>query len=264
MSFKQNLIVKMEIDHLAGEIIASWGTPGSGRRLDRAVVQRLMAHTQWQPRRERDLELYLSEGAGGPAEVLVLDNDLSVYRAAPEEVALRKSPTVKEMISIRNVIKILNDRDVVVSKRETSVDRIRQEAIARLDLDFTPRDIEALAQEGIAALEAQDTQAIDLILSLFGELLGYTAPPAPLQQAHRRMLGRTERRPDGSWQCGPLVIANPDDHSLGMLVEPVLSNDPDHLARIKRIAAGQEQAEVEGKAVFEHMARQVLAGLPKT
>jgi hypothetical protein len=74
----------------------------------------------WSRRQERDLVLFLETDGPGQTRILVLDNDLSIYNTSVDDVVLRKSPTVKEMVNIRNAIKILNDKDVVTSKKEVS------------------------------------------------------------------------------------------------------------------------------------------------
>jgi hypothetical protein len=81
----------------------------------------------------------------GKTRILVLDNDLTIYHTTVEDVVLRKSPTVKEMVSIRNAIKILNDKDVVISKKEASLKTIRDICIDQLDLHYTAADIDGIA-----------------------------------------------------------------------------------------------------------------------
>ena len=62
-------------------------------------------------------------------KVLVFDNELALYHSTVDDVALRKSPEWKEMVSIRNVRRILNDQDVVVSKGKESIRRIYGNAL---------------------------------------------------------------------------------------------------------------------------------------
>ena len=62
-------------------------------------------------------------------KVLVFDNELALYHSTVDDVALRKSPEWKEMVSIRTVRRILNDQDVVVSKGKESIRRIYDNAL---------------------------------------------------------------------------------------------------------------------------------------
>ena len=49
---------------------------------------------------------------------------------------MRKSPTIKEMISIRNAFKIINDKDVKISTKDESLKTIQKECIDLIDLSF--------------------------------------------------------------------------------------------------------------------------------
>jgi len=107
MSFKENLLKKIRIDKLADQIISTIGPIDSEKKVDKQAMRTLIEMAPYEMRKERDLELYIKKN--GPEEkkrILVLDNDLSIYHTNMEDVALRKSPTVKEMVSIKNIIKI--------------------------------------------------------------------------------------------------------------------------------------------------------------
>ncbi|MGD9330546.1 MAG: hypothetical protein PVJ53_04490, partial [Desulfobacterales bacterium] len=136
MSFKDNLRKKIEINDLAKRIVASMGPPNSGRRIDKDLVRKLLAEGGYEKLVQRDMELYRLPPLADEPRLLVLDNDLAIYRTSVDDVVLRKSPVVKEMLNIRNVIKILNDADVVISKKEVSLNTLREELIAELDLTF--------------------------------------------------------------------------------------------------------------------------------
>ena len=90
---------------------------------------------------------------------------------------LRKSPLVKEMLSIGNIRRILNDQDVVVSKKDASVETLRRAAIAALDLSFTRADIEEIGLDGIGSLESRYSEGVCECLELFGQMLGYVQAP---------------------------------------------------------------------------------------
>jgi hypothetical protein len=130
MSFKDQLRKKIEINALAARIMASMGPPDSGRRVDKDLVRQLLAEGGYEKIVERDMELYRLSPSGDKPRLLVLDNDLPIYGTGVEDVVLRKSPVVKEMLNIRNVMKILNDADVVISKKDVSLNTLREELIA--------------------------------------------------------------------------------------------------------------------------------------
>lgn len=141
MSFKDNLRKKIEINALVNRIKASMGPPDSGRRVDKELVRKLMTEGSYERIVARDMELYRLPPLENKPRLLVIDNDLSIYRTSVDDVVLRKSPVVKEMLNIRNVIKILSDADVVVSKKDVSLNTLQEELVAGLDLRFTAEDI---------------------------------------------------------------------------------------------------------------------------
>jgi len=117
--------------------------------------------------------LYYKESNEEKRSILVLDNDLSIYHTTIDDVVLRKSPYVKEMVSIKNVIKILNDGDVVVSKKEESVKAIQKECIDMLDLSFDENDLAEIEKSGSFFRLAQFRYAVEQ-QSAAGKLLFVT------------------------------------------------------------------------------------------
>ena len=164
MSFKENLLKKIAIDKLTRKVLSTVGSPESGRKLDRDAMRDLLTMGSFTFKQERDLDLYLLDTDEDKSKILVLDNELAVYHTTLEDVALRKSPTIKEMLSIRNAIKILNDSDVVVSKREESVKTVRNACIQLLDLSFEKSDLDAITSDGTASLENRYTDSIEELL----------------------------------------------------------------------------------------------------
>lgn len=78
-----------------------------------------------------------------------MDNGLAIYHTTIDDVALRKSPTLKEVVSFRNARKILSDGDVRVSKRTNPVRIVKEMLIDELDLSYTDADIDGIAYEGL-------------------------------------------------------------------------------------------------------------------
>ena len=137
MGFRENLLKKIQIEDLAQGILRSIDPQDSAKRMDREAMRQLLEMSTYSYRKERDLDLYMLN----EKEILALDNELKIYRTTAEDIGLRKSPTIKEMVSFRNAIKILNDKDVVVSRKSDTVLRIRSELVAALDLSFAAADI---------------------------------------------------------------------------------------------------------------------------
>jgi len=249
MSFKNNLLEKIEIDRLADSVVASIGPPGGGKKIDREAMWRLLEKSSFSHEKHRDLDLFITD-AGGIRQVLVLDNDLAIYQTGIADVAMRKSPTVKEMLNIRNIVKILNDTDVVISKKEASVRAVQQSAVDRLDLSFDASDIDDIRRQGSASLENGYAEGIKESLDMFAELLGYKNAPPPLQASHRRILGRFT----GASLFGPVVIHDQVENRLMLIDREMDDSDPHAMESYHRIISGKEDAPVQGIQVFDFLA----------
>ena len=177
MSFRENLLKKIRIKFLGRNILASMGSVDSGKRTDINAVRELLGMSPYTHHKERDLDLYVQKTDGEKYRIIVLGNDLPMYLTTVADVAMRRSPTVKEMISIRNAIKILNDTDVVVKKGPETLETIQKECIDLLDLSYKKADLIAIAEDGAASLENAYQDGVIESLSLFGELLGFQHPP---------------------------------------------------------------------------------------
>ena len=258
MAFKENLLKKIEIDALAGKILDTLGPVESGRRIDKKVVRKLLAMTDFEVRKERDLELYVRGNDPDRQMVLVLDNELPLYHTHVGDVLLRKSPTVKEMISVRNAIKILNDKDVVVSKKNDTVIRIQKELVEQLDLSFEPADLDAIARDGVDSLQNQYTDGVIEALALFGELLGYKPAPAGFSAAHHEIIGRVAPLTGGQVLFGPMVIFNKMKNELKYFDIKASRTDQNRMALLQEVMKGRQKADMEGPDVFFALKERVL------
>lgn len=254
MSFKENLLQKIEIDALTRSVLESIGPPGSGRKVDKEAMRGLLDHGTFTHRQERDLNLYLFTEPPMDGHILVLDNELAIYRTSVEDVLLRKSPTVKEMLSIRNAIKILSDGDVVVSKREDSVLTARRYVIDDLDLSYRRQDLDALADEGAAAFERGEGDGVAAVLQLFAEILDYQTPPRAFRIQHHVLYGKAAQTDDGAVQYGPLAVYSYAKHRLAYIDRSVHSTDKANIAWLNDVARGDGEAALEGAGVFTALA----------
>jgi len=257
MAFKDNLRKKIEINDLAGRIAASIGPPDSGRRIDKDLVRKLLAEGDYEKIVARDMEMYRLPPREGEMRLLVLDNDLPIYKTSVEDVVLRKSPVVKEMLNIRNVIKILNDGDVVISKKDESLETLRGELIDGLDLRFTREDVEDLVYDGRSALENRYGEGVQETLRLLADLLGYVPAPKALQIPHTKVWGVSGEEA-GKRQFGPLVIYDPMHHTLKRIQDPIHLSDPEDMARYEAVATKSAAPDEKGGDVFQALGRDVL------
>jgi hypothetical protein len=257
MSFKENLLKKIQIDTLAEKVIASWGTPGSGKRIDKDAMRDLLEMSPYSYQKKRDLDLYVRQGEGEKQKILVLDNELPIYMTSVEDVVIRKSPYVKEMVSLRNVIKILKDSDVKISIKDESVITVQQECIGQLDLSYGASDIEDMAKDGAASLENKYSEGVSENLALLAELLAYQTAPKVFKARHCEVCGAVAEGSAGEIQFGPIVIFSRIDNSLMLMEEQISNFDKAKVNYFREVAAGKQKADIEGPDVFRYLKQKV-------
>ncbi len=258
MSFKENLFKKIKIDSISKVVLNSIGPSDSGKKVDKETMRKLLEMSPYKLSRERDLDLYIKEADNGIEKILVLDNDLAIYKTTAEDVGMRKSPTVKEMLSIRNVIKILNDKDVVISKKEESLKTIQNELIEMIDLSFNKSDIEEIEKDGLDALAKWDADGVMECLSLFAELLGYRSPPKPMKIINHIVMGSLTKKESGEIMFGPVVIYSTTNNYLKLIDKQIGSLDKTNIELMHHIAVGKEAAPFEGPLVFQYLKEEVF------
>jgi len=251
MSFKENILKKIEINGLVDKVLLSFKHQDNSPKIDKAAMQRLLELSRYQYTHKRDLDLYVKAEVSGTERIVVLDNELCLYRTSIDDVVLRKSPTIKEMISIRNAIKILNDSDVVVSKKDATVKTVQMECIDMLDLTCDRSDIEAIASDGRIALEIEDPQEVLECLIIFSELLDYNLPPPGFLVSDHEVRGALVPKENGEILYGPIVIYSSSRNRLKMIAEPISSMDKQKKEFVRHVAMGKEKASAEGPFVFQ-------------
>ena len=258
MSFKENLLTKLKIDHLADKVIASIAPVESGSKVDKDAMRSLLEMSPYQHQKERDLDLYIEDIDQVQKKIFVLDNELPIYLTTIDDVVMRKSPLIKEMVKIRNIIKILKDTDVKLSRKEDSVKAIQKACIDRLDLSFTASDIDELARDGRASLERDYTDGVIECLELFGELLDYRSAPKAFQLGRHKIMGVLTPKAGGEVLYGPIVIYSLIHGTLKLIEEQTSNFDKAKMELVQQIAAGRQKAAVEGPEVFEYLKNSVL------
>jgi hypothetical protein len=209
--------------------------------------------------KRRDLELYFRQLEPGIGEILVLDNELPLYgKTTLDDVTLRKSPELKEMISIRNVIKILHQSDVIMSKGRDALRYVRDRALDLLDLRFEEKDIEEMANDGIDALAREDSEVVMETLDLFVELLGYESVPAAVLVDDCVMFGSRHEAEDGKEAFGPIIMYNDRANILRLIEGTVHVDDPVEQEVIPQVALGEVEPDAEGDRVFRFLKEAVM------
>ena len=263
MAFKENLLKKIRINQLSQKVLQSIGPVESGLKLDKDAMRSLLELGPYQYQKERDLDLYIDQSDDGQTNILVLDNELPIYNTTIEDVVIRNSPYTKEMLNIRNIIKILKDSDVKLSRKEASVKIVQKKCIDRLDLTYTESDIAAIAKEGSDSLENSYTDGIIESLSLFSEMLGYQSPPKALRIPHQEIFGTLSEKAGGELLYGPMVALDRVDNSLRMIDDQISNMDRAKIGFFQKVIQGKEKAAAEGVEVFRYLKEAVLKQPPK-
>jgi len=253
MSFKENLLTQIKINKMAQQVIASIGPIDSGRKIDKKIMRELLEMADYSYKRKRDLDLYIEDPDAKKTRILVLDNDLAIYNTSVYDVAMRKSPTVKEMMNPFNVVKILKDSDVVISKKEDSVKSIQRECIAKLDLSFKSSDLDEISKDGLASLENGYSDGVIECLDLFAEILHYKNAPKVFRIGHHKITGAWDKKESGEEIFGPMVLYSMMHNTLKLVDRQVGSFDKEGVEFVQRVASSQEKASVEGSDVFQYL-----------
>lgn len=253
MSFRENIQKKIRVNLLAQKVSQSLIPKGDVHRVDKESMTELLETAGYRLIEIRDLKLYAPENEEVPTEIIVLDNGLATYRTDIEDVAMRKSPTLKEMVSIRNVIKILKDDDVVIGRKGETVERVRNSCLAGLDLSFTESDLEALRLDGAASLEGGYADGVIEAVEIFSELLGYQSPPKAFKLRHFTVTGEISKHTADEIVYGPVVMFDMIHKTLKMIDTPINTSDEEKVEYYRMVADDKKQAPLEGIDVFKHL-----------
>ncbi|MBW1814368.1 MAG: hypothetical protein JRJ39_12055 [Deltaproteobacteria bacterium] len=221
-------------------------------------MRSILELSPYKARKERDLELYIQETNTNQKKIIVLDNELPIYNTTIEDVALRKSPTIKEMVNIRNAIKIINDKDVKTSRKEESLKIIQKECIDMIDLSFEKSDLDEIENDGVISLERGYPEGVIESISLFAELLGYTEAPKAFKINHCKLFGALTKKENKEMLLGPIVIYNIMHNTIKLIDESISSVKEFQMKHLHNIATEKEKAVKEGASVIKHLKDEII------
>jgi len=257
-TFQKNLLQKIELDRLAARVAASIVSGETRKPIDKEAMRSLLESSPYKHRHERDLDLYIKPAGDELQMILVLDNELPIFHSTVEDVVTRRSPRTLEMWKISTIRSILVDSDIKKSTREDSVNAVLADAVARLDLSYTDKDIKDMAREGMAWLAGKESGEVAKILAMFAELLGYKKPPGPFGLAQTICYGVAAPGRGKDTLFGPMVLYRPAVNLLVWVDRTFSSSDREQLEALWEIAAGRTSMQVTGDAVFEKLQADVL------
>jgi len=258
MSFKENLKTKIKLDRLLQKLVSTIREPPGKWWLDKVLTQELLDMTDFEHKKFRDLHLYTRPLEGEILEVLVFDNELPIYHTRVADVALRKSPRWQEMFSIRNIKKIMNHHDVLVSKGKESLERIYVNALDLLDLTHTGDDLMLLLEDVRKGIDQKSIEQIQESFDLFFELLDFQ--PLSLGGLETNLQIFAGPKPNGGAVPAfeHLILFDEETLSLGLKKGPFSPKSASDLAWVIKYARGEEPADLKGINVFEFLVEMAL------
>ncbi|CAD7773640.1 MAG: hypothetical protein KIIPBIDF_00469 [Candidatus Methanoperedenaceae archaeon GB50] len=149
MGLKEQLKEKMFLDKLYASALEKIRRHEGKIMAAKEAVLNFLKKNHYELKETRELKIYTHD-----KDIVVLDNELPIYRHTTiEDVAMRRNPTIKEMVSFTNIKKILVNSDIAFKKRLEAVDYLYKKALSQLDLKGTPFEIKQIFKETILAYE---------------------------------------------------------------------------------------------------------------
>ena len=261
MAFKDNILLKIKMDRLAENVYRSL-KPMSEKptKIHRESMEELLALNGYTYTSERFMDIYTKTQPNGDTWILVLDNELPLYNTSMEDVLLRKNPTLKEMISIKNAIKILKDSDVIISKKDDTVNHLYHAVIGPLDLSYTAQDISAVAKDGIDAWREWATEEVLRCIDIFSEVLSLTTLTRPFTMDKCLFKGRINTEELTKF-FEYILIYDSLRNQLMLFDQPVEEKDEKAIQAVLDMAMGKRKCNVEGQDVFQYLETKAIEQL---
>ena len=258
MSFKDNLKGKIKLDRLLQKLVSTIREPPGKRWLDKVLTQELLDMTDLKHEKVSYLHLYIRPLEGEIMEVLVFDNELPIYHTTVADVALRKSPHWKQMFSIRNIKKIMNDQDVIISKGKESLKRLHANAMALLDLTYTRDDLTLLLEDASQGLDQKSIGQIQDSFDLFFELLDFQPVSFGVPEQDLQIFAGPKFNDGAVPAFEHLILFDEETLSLGLKKGAFSPQSDSDLTWVISYARSEEPADLKGIDVFKFLVQLAL------
>jgi len=258
MSFKENLKAKINLDRLLHKLVSTIREPPGKRWLDKVLTQELLDMTDLKHEKVSYHHLYIRPLEGEIMEVLVFDNELPIYHTTVADVALRKSPYWQQMFSIKNIRKIMNDQDVIISKGKESLKRLHANAIALLDLTYTRDDLTLLLEDARQGLDQKSFAQIQESFDLFFELLDFQPVHLGVLEQDLQIFAGPKLNGGAVPAFEHLILFDEETLSLGLKKGAFSPQRDLDLARAIKYARSKEPADLKGIDVFKFLVELAL------
>jgi hypothetical protein len=191
-------------------------------------------------------------------EVVVFDNELPIYHTTVADVALRKSPHWQEMFSIRNIKKIMNDKDVIISKGKESFMILHNNSLALLDLTYTGDDLTLLVEDARSGLERNSIEQVRESLDLFINLLDFQPVSLEALEGDLQIFARPGHKDGPVPAFEHLIFFDEEPLSLGLKKGAFSPENDLDLAWVIKYARSEEPADLKGIDVFKFLVELAL------
>jgi hypothetical protein len=210
--------------------------------------------TGFESREVRDLHLYLGSLEDEVTEVVVLDNELPIYKTTVADVVLRKSPYWQEIFSIKNIKKIINDKDVIVSKGKESLKNLHANALKILDLTYSSDDLALMLEDAQLGFDQHSIAQIRESLDLFIALVDFQAMSFEwLEQGLQIFTDRKINRENVS-TFDPIILFDEKTLFLGMKKWTFSPHSDTDISWFMKYNMKKETLDVKGIDVFKFLA----------
>ena len=258
MSFKENLKAKINLDRLLQKLVSTMREPPGRWWLDKVLTQKLLDMTDLEHKKVRDLHLYVRPLESEIMEVLVFDNELAIYHTTVADVTLRKSPYWQEMFSIRNIRKIMNDKDVIRSRGKKSLKRLHANALALLDLTYTKDDLTLLVEDARHGLDQKSIAQIRETLDIFLELLDFQPVPLGVLEQNLQIFAGPKLNGAAVPVFEYLILFEEETLSLVLKNGPFSPQSDLDFPWVKKYVRSEKPSDLKGIDVFEFLAERAL------
>ena len=258
MSFKENLKAKINLDRLLQKLVSTIREPPGKRWLDKVLTQELLDMTDLKHEKVSYLHLYIRPLEGEIMEVLVFDNELPIYHTTVADVALRKSPYWQQMFSIRNIRKIMNDQDVIISKGKESLKSLHANAMALLDLTYTRDDLTLLLEDARQGLDQKSIAQIQESFDLFFELLDFQPVSLGVLEQDLQIFAGPKLNGGAVPAFEHLILFDEETLSLGLKKGAFSPENDLDLAWVMQYVRGEKTADLKGIDVFKFLVELAL------
>ncbi len=230
--------------------------------MDKGLAGELLNMAGFKKKKVRDLGLYVLPQEDEIMEIAVLGNDLTIYRTTLDDIAMRKSPYWQEVFSIRNIKKILNDKDVIISRSRESLERLYADALALLNITYTKDDILLLLEDARSGLEQKSTAQIQESLDLFVALLDYKPVSFGGLTQDLHLYAGIKFNGGTVPTYKPTILFDEKKLYLGMKKDAYRSRSEGDLAWFIKHTMKKEEADLKGEDVFKYLFELVLEKMP--